>query len=257
MKTFGKIIAAIVVLVPLLTFGWLSYSTQKNLATPGQDALAALAGDETVRIESGDWLILRPGTSTPTVGLILYPGANCDIRGYAPVLRKIAAQGYLVVTVSMPFDFAIFAPDRADEVIAAFPDISQWVVVGHSMGGAMAARYAFNHQDELAGLIVWDSYPPGSNSLADSELPVLHIHRATPAGQPPQKFQDMRGLFPDDSRWVAIPGGQHMYFGSFIGGGYQEEWPAGIARDAQHAIVINAMLDGLATMTSRSARMSL
>ena len=41
-----------------------------------------------------------------------------------------------------------------------------------------------------------------------------------------------------------------MYFGSFIGGGYQEEWPAGIERDAQHAIVINAMLEGLATMTS-------
>jgi hypothetical protein len=60
----------------------------------------------------------------------------------------------------------------------------------------------------------------------------------------------MRGLFPDHSRWVAIPGGQHMYFGSFIGGGYQEEWPAGIERDAQHAIVINAMLEGLATMTS-------
>ena len=35
MKKFLKILAAIVIIVPLLALGWLTYSTQKNLAIPG------------------------------------------------------------------------------------------------------------------------------------------------------------------------------------------------------------------------------
>lgn len=248
MKKFLIILVTIVVVIPLLTLGWLMYSTQKNMASPTEEALAALIDDEFVSIESDDWLVMRPDTSEPVVGLIVYPGANCDIRGYAPVLRTVAARGYLVVVVSMPFDFAIFAPSRANEVRVAFPQIRQWIIAGHSMGGAMAARYAFQNQENLAGLILWDAYPPSSSSLADSQLPVVLIHRATPDGQPPEKFQGMRNLFPGNSLWVPVPGGLHMYFGSFNGGGYREKWTAGIARDAQHAIVTTATLDGLANM---------
>ena len=250
MKTILKIVAVIVIAVPVLAFGWLWYSTAKNLASPTAEALAALVTDDSVTVEDGDWLIMRPGASTPTAGLILYPGANCDIRGYAPLVRKIAAAGYLAIVVSMPFDFSIFAPDRADDVIAAFPEIQDWVIAGHSMGGAMAGRYAYHHADELAGLILWDSYPPSANSLADSSLPVLHIHRATQNGQPPQKFEDMRQVFPENSIWVPVPGGVHMYFGSFDGGGYVEQWAPQITRAEQHATVIAATLEGLANMVN-------
>ena len=91
MKKILKILAVIVIAVPVLAFGWLWYSTAKNLASPTAEAMAALAVDDSVTVEEGDWLIMRPGASTPTTGFILYPGANCDIRGYAPVLREIAA----------------------------------------------------------------------------------------------------------------------------------------------------------------------
>ena len=83
-----------------------------------------------------------PAGATPRAGLILYPGANCDIRGYAPVLREVPAQGYLVVAISMPFDFSLVAPDAADEVGAALPDIDDWMAAGHPSGGAMAGYYA-------------------------------------------------------------------------------------------------------------------
>ena len=49
-------------------------------------------------------------------GLIVFPGAYCDIEGYAPILREVARGGYLVVGVSMPFNFSIFAPFSADDV---------------------------------------------------------------------------------------------------------------------------------------------
>lgn len=194
---------------------------------------------------------MRPASSEPTTGIILYPGANCDIRGYAPVLRRIAAAGYLVVAVSMPFDFAIFAPDRATEVRQDYPGISAWIIVGHSMGGAMAGRYAYHHQDDLAGVVLWDAYPPQGNSLADTRLPVMHIHRGTLNGEPPLKFQETRNLFPDSSKWVPIPGGLHMYFGSFDGGAYEEQWQAGIARERQQEIIVAATLEWLQDTLSK------
>jgi pimeloyl-ACP methyl ester carboxylesterase len=224
------------------------YSTDKNYAAPTDAAFTALVSDANIEVQRDDWLVMKPTGAMPTGGVILYPGANCDIAGYAPVLRDIAADGYLVVVVSMPFDFAIFAPDRADEVRAAFPEVRDWVIAGHSMGGAMAGRYAFNHQDDLAGLIMWDSYPPASNSLADATLPVLHIHRADADGIPPQKFLDTRNLYPADSVWVPVPGGAHMFFGSFDGGGYVEERAPTISRGEQHEIVIPAMRAGLSRM---------
>jgi len=244
-------ILAFIVAIALLAVGWLVYSTETNLADPAADALAALSGDEVVSVDAADWLVMQPVTPSPTVGFILYPGANCDIRGYAPVLRKIAAAGYLVVAMTMPFDLAIFAPNQADDVRAEFPQIRDWVVAGHSLGGVVASRYAFQHEDELAGLILWDAYPAETNSLAESSLPVMHIHRATADGSPAPMFLDKRHLFPADAKWVPVPGGMHMYFGSFDGGGYKEDWEPGISRDAQQEIVVDAMLQSLAQMTSQ------
>lgn len=249
MKKALKIVAAIIVIVPLLAFGFLVYSTEARRADPMEEALAALVSDDAVEVETGDWIVMRPANAEPTAGMIVYPGANCDVRGYAKVLRQIAAGGYLVVAVIMPFDFSVFAPNSADDVRAAFPEISDWVITGHSMGGAMAAQYAFDHQDDLAGLILWDSYPPGPSDLSGSQLPVVHIHRATLDGKSSQVFADKRHLIPADSAWVPIPGGNHMHFGSFIGGGYEEEWDAQIERDAQHEIIVAATLAGLARMT--------
>lgn len=238
-------VGALVVIIPVLAIGWLYYSTEKNMARPTDEALQALVSDSAVEVEQGDWIVMRPTTEEPTKGVIVYPGANCDIRGYAPLLRPIAGAGYLVVAVSMPFDFAIFAPDSADEVREAYPSINEWVLIGHSMGGAMAGRYAYHHQHELAGLLFWDSYPPQPNDLSASSLPIMHIHRGTLEGDPPQKFRDMRHLFPASSRWVAIPGGIHMYFGSFNGGGYEEEWEPLISRERQLDMVVAATLDWL------------
>ncbi len=246
MKKILIVTAGIVAAILVLAYGWLSYSSQKNLARATEVALAAMESTADVVVEEeGDWLIMRPKNQAPTTGVIVYPGAYCDIRGYAPVLREVARAGYFVVGVSMPFYFSIFAPDSADGVRAAFPDIERWVIAGHSMGGAMAGAYAEDNQDDLAGLIFWDAYPPEYSSLADSDLPVTHIHRATLEGAPPQKFEDMRHLFPDESLWIPIPGGIHMYFGSFDGGAYEEVWVPKISEQTQLEMVTAATLKGL------------
>ena len=99
-----------------------------------------------------------------------------DARSYAPAARAIAAQGYLVVIVPMPFNLAVFKPAAAEAVIAAHPEIEHWAIGGHSLGGAMAANYVYTHPDAVQGLVLWAAYPAGNNSLADRQLAVVSIY---------------------------------------------------------------------------------
>jgi pimeloyl-ACP methyl ester carboxylesterase len=229
----------------LLSIGATAWQQQRRHADAAPEALAALRSDARVRIEQGRFLSLRPVATTKKLGVVLYPGAYVDIRGYALTLREIAAAGYRVVVVDMPFELAIFGIDRAADVVRANPDITRWAIIGHSVGGAMAATFAYRHPDLVDGVIIWDSYPPSLTSLAQDPRPVWLIHRATPDGAPPPAFARQRHLFPRDSRWAPIRGGNHMQFGSFSGGGYVEDWPATLTPAQQRRQVVELTLEAL------------
>jgi hypothetical protein len=238
------------VLAVLAGGSWLAlwaFSTSRH-APAAPEALAALASDAAVRVEAGSDLVFQPADGAVRLGVILYPGASSDPRGYAPILRRIAAAGYFVVVVPMPLEMAFLAPDRALDAQARYPEIRRWALIGHSLGGAMAARFTHRHPDLVQGLVIWDSYPPESASLADYPRPVWHVHRATLQGDPPASFTAHRHLYPPESRWVPIRGGIHMYFGAFGPGGYVEEWAPRISRDEQHDRVVAATLEALAQM---------
>ena len=112
MKKFLKYGAGGLALLLLLLFGGFYVWGEISLATPTDAALLAMQSDERVTVDEGRFISFRPTTGEPRLGVIFYPGANCDSRGYAPVFRRVASRGYLVVDVPMPRNFAIFAPDR-------------------------------------------------------------------------------------------------------------------------------------------------
>jgi pimeloyl-ACP methyl ester carboxylesterase len=212
------------------------------------EALAASVSDDDVQVEDERFLTLRPRRVPERMGVVVYPGAYVDIRGYVPTLKPVAASGYRVVIVPMPFELAVFGIDRALDVKAANLDVTRWALVGHSVGGAMGPLFASRHPDALAGVIIWDSYPPTMAKFAGYPKPVWHIHRARRDGSPPPAFAAERSEFPAGSVWVPIRGGIHMQFGSFAEGGYQEDWAAGISREAQQAEVARATLRALEAM---------
>ncbi len=90
------------------------------------------------------------GDPAAETGLVFYPGAKVEYTAYAPLMRDLAERGYLAVVVEMPFNFAFFGIDAADEVREAFPQVSEWWVGGHSLGGSMAAQYAADHAEDGA-----------------------------------------------------------------------------------------------------------
>jgi pimeloyl-ACP methyl ester carboxylesterase len=160
-----------------------------------------------------------------------------DYRSYAPTARAIAAQGHLVVIPPMPLSLAVLAPDRATEVMAALPEIERWAIGGHSLGGAMAAHYAYQNPAAIAELVLWAAYPPSSDDMsARHDLAVLSIY-GTLDGQA-EELAAAQSLLPLDTEWVVIEGGNHAQFGWY--GPQSGDNPATISREEQQSQIVAA-----------------
>lgn len=240
----GGLFLAIV--LALAGFGIWASSTP----SPMPEALEALRSDNQVLVQTEAWLVFLPAGQEPVAGLILYPGGRVDPRSYAPQARALAAQGTLVVIPPMPLNLAVFAPDRAAEVIAAFPRVAHWAIGGHSLGGAMAARFAYGHPGVVQGLVLWAAYPAASDDLSDSGLAVVSIFGTQDGLATGDKIEASRALLPLDTTWVAIQGGNHAQFGWY--GPQSGDNPAAISREAQQTEIVAAtagLLSGLGAGT--------
>jgi hypothetical protein len=223
----------------------------KRLSPADPVALTALqsSADVTVTESSAGWHVFKPANVTPRTGFIFYPGGECDERGYAELLHAIAAEGFLVVLVPMPLQLAVLAPNRADAVIEAFPAIERWAIGGHSLGGAMAARYVYEHRDSVQGLLFWDAYPPKSDDLSGYTGRVRLIHRSDASGAPPDYYAQYVPLLPADMDYRALPGGIHINFGRFIPAErFRQTENATLPIDAQHALIVRYTAEFLAAL---------
>jgi len=218
-------------------------------AGPMPEALAALQSDAEVQVGTEPWLVFRPLADNPTVGLVLYPGGHVDPRSYAPAAHALAQEGYLVVIVPMPLNLAVFAPDRATEVMAAFPEINGWAVGGHSLGGAMAARFAYQNPNTVDGLFLWAAYPASTDDLSSLPLAVTSISATRDGLATPAKIAASRPLLPGGARWVVIEGGNHAQFGSY--GSQRGDGTAAISREEQQRQIVTATLELLSQLAAR------
>jgi dienelactone hydrolase len=218
---------------------------------PQAQALDAMQSDAGVQVSEHSWLTFWPQGAVADTGLILYPGGRIDPRAYAPAAQAIARQGYAVVIVPMPFNLAVFSPEKAAQVMQAYPDVQHWVVGGHSLGGAMTARYTYKHPDQVDGLLLWAAYPAASDDLSGFELLVSSIYGTQDGLATPEKIDASRPLLPEDTIWVAIEGGNHAQFGWY--GPQSGDNPASISQEAQQKQIVESSLN-LLDQVENSAR---
>jgi pimeloyl-ACP methyl ester carboxylesterase len=208
----------------------------RQVAAADATARFAMDSDDVVAVSRDDWIVFRPGDNDPSAGFIFYPGGKAEPAAYAPLLRDLAAQGYLVVMTPMPLNLALLAPERAARVFPRFPEIRTWVIAGHSLGGVMAAEFAERHPEDIAGLVLWASYPADFSDLSGTALPVLSVSGTADALTTPGKIEASRRLLPPDTRFVAIAGGDHWNFGDFAPG----QGTAQISRHEQQDLILQA-----------------
>ena len=172
----------------------------------------ALVSDRfvTVTEQDGNWVFVP---ESPTAGLIFYPGGKVENTAYAPLLHDLAEDGILCVLVKMPCNLAVLGMNAADGIPECFPEVTDWHIGGHSLGGAMAASYAAKHTDELDGLVLLAAY--STADLTDSGLRVYSTYGSEDGVLNREKYEADRINLPQDTTETVIDGGCHAGFGSY------------------------------------------
>ncbi len=161
-------------------------------------------------LENRDIVFEPNGAST---GFIFYPGGKVDHNAYKPLMAALASKGILCVIAEMPFNLAVFDINAADGIQKQYPQIDNWYIGGHSLGGSMAASYLSKHTSDFKGLVLLGSY--STSNLSDSALDVLSVYGSEDKVLNREKYIDNKSNLPADFKEIVITGGCHAYFGMY------------------------------------------
>ncbi|OHW62827.1 alpha/beta hydrolase family protein [Andreesenia angusta] len=224
-KKFKKFFKIGVGMFLLLVLGFFIYAS--DYYETDEDAVEIISNNKNIRRE--DKLTIFSSDEPSDKALIFYPGAKVEHTAYAPILSKLSEEGITCVLVEMPFNMAIFNYDAADEVFERVPYVEDWYIGGHSMGGAMASKYASENKDKVEGLILLGAYMYGN--------------------YPPEKALTIYGsLNPSvgekidyKENVVIIEGGNHAQFGNY--GEQKGDLPATIGWKEQQDVTVREIMD--------------
>lgn len=214
MKKSKKILIVIIcvfVTVAVVTGAMGIYLGDYYEAQIDSQAVFAPANSLTVTTLDNGNVVFMP--ENPKGGLVFYPGGKVEHMAYAPLMEACASEGIACVLVQMPFNLAVFDIDAADGIIDMYPEIENWYIGGHSLGGSMAASYISENPDEFNGLVLLGSY--STADLSDSGIDVLSVYGSEDSVMNKEKYSECLSNLPADFTEVIIDGGCHAYFGMY------------------------------------------
>ncbi len=239
----------------IVSTAWLANSVR----TQGVDAALLKSNANVAVFDNHDWMEFRPSSQNQSAGLIFVCGSGIAAEAYAPLLRPIAESGYAVCIVRLPLRFAPLESHKQETVDRVFrfmqgnPQVTQWVVAGHSLGAALVCRAVVSKDPRIAGLVLLGTTHPKREDLSGCRLPVTKVYATNDGIAPPDDVLANSRLLPATTTWVAIPGGNHSQFGHY---GHQLfDGAATLSRSDQQQIARSEMLELLRTLSDElSAR---
>lgn len=157
-----------------------------------------------------------PETTASDTGLVFIPGARVDPYAYMYKLSGVVEETGATVVITKPtLNLAFFDTRPLSVFTEDAPDITEWFVGGHSLGGVRACQLAeaADSGEEVVGLVLFGSYC--ANDLAESGLRVLSISADSDGLSTPEKIRSAAQLLPGDTVFVQIGGANHAGFGDY------------------------------------------
>ncbi len=177
------------------------------------DAITAFTVSQPVITEKieGDNLVYK--TENVKTGLIFYPGGKVEYTAYEPLMKACAEKGILCVLVEMPFNLAVFDINAADGIREKYPQIENWYIGGHSLGGSMVASYLAENKNSFDGLVLLGSY--STEDFSNDGIDVLSVYGSEDKVLNKEKYEENKKNLPEDFTEFVIDGGCHAYFGMY------------------------------------------
>lgn len=210
------------------------------LGTPyhgSPESIAAVEDDEQVTVDrTADGYVLQPADTTPAAGIVFYPGGRVDPDAYVGSLAALSREANVTVVVPpMTLNLAVvdyglaangLGSHAADSAMADRPAIDDWYVGGHSLGGAMACRYAA--ANEVDGLLLYASYC--DRDISERDLAVVSVTGDADGVIDRNAYERNRENLPPSTRVAELDGVNHTQFGTYRG---QDE-PSGTSYETAH-----------------------
>ena len=203
-------LASLLVICGLGFTGFYIWSQQTYEAS--EEVMSYVNVDEIQTQEN--WLVFKPQGKTEN-GIILYPGAKVEPEAYSYYAQGLADSGYLVIVPKVNLNFALFDINQADLIKEEFSEITDWYVGGHSLGGVAAASYAYDHLEDIEGLILLASYPSDSNDFSETDLPILSLYAEFDGLTTTDKIAETKHLLSSEATLYEVKGGNHAQFGMY------------------------------------------
>lgn len=242
-ERFAAWVLGLVLIVASLGVGWAGtpYSaTQAEMQDVETDPAVAVSS-------LGDGYVLAPSEtasggaeSETSTAIVYYPGGRVHPSAYVPVLAPVVERtGATVFVPKPPLNLAVFDSAMAGPIIDDHPEIDQWYVGGHSLGGAMACRYAHGNAERVSGLFLFGSYC--DRDISTTELRVLSVRGGKDTVLDRDTYRENRDNLPENrTTEVTIRGMNHSQFGVY--GGQPGDSPATKSAEAVHEALREALI---------------
>jgi len=233
-----KIKILITILLVSLAVGCIASIYLNDYYRADKEAIQAfLPQNNAYQETTDDTILIAPEKAT--TGLIFYPGGKVEYTAYLPLMNSLAEEGILCVLLKMPFNLAVLDMNAADGIQEQFPEIENWYIGGHSLGGAMAASYLETHANDYQGLILLGSY--STADLTTTELEVLSIYGSEDTVLNKEKYEANKTNLPSDFSEIILEGGCHAYFGMY--GAQEGDGIPSITNEEQIQLTTKAILN--------------
>ena len=174
-----------------------------------------------------------------TVGIIIYGGGAVDPRSYSVLARLLTTRYGLpsvipVFANDLAFDFIGCDTGRIQLAAAEFPNVKQWVLVGHSFGGVGAsydlwARQKADDASAVAGLVLLAADVAAvptcgpSITFSDSDLPMASLVASNDLILNMTRYEENLFRLPNaTTQFMDILGGNHGGFAAYDASGRLE-----------------------------------
>lgn len=149
------------------------------------------------------------GDGDEEIGFIFYQGAKVQPEAYSYIGHQLAEDGHFVVIPQLPFNIALLGSDRGSEIIEAYPNITTWYLMGHSLGGSAASTIAETN-DKIKGIIFLASYP-----IDAIDVTSLTVYGEIDGVLPVEDIEASRENLREDAVFYEIEDGNHANFGMY------------------------------------------
>ena len=235
-KTVIALIATALILLALIVICAIYVSDYYRAK---DDEIEAFTPKMTTEIYKKDHISI--GDEKSEIGFVFYPGGKVDHLSYLPLMRDLARRGIFCVLYDMPFNLAVFGANSASEIAEEYPDVGQWYIGGHSLGGSMAASCLSKNPTVFKGLVLLGSY--SATDISSLDIRVLSVYGSEDGVMNRDKYEENKKNIPKDFTETVIEGASHAYFGMY--GEQDGDGEARISAEQQITITSGVIFDFL------------